>query len=282
VAEGSVDSRNGTWKTVFEPHWLSCDLSKAYWNVTLNFTNEAQSATIKASNKRRVFEKPKMGPLHPNYKENALYYAFGKMIRNRLNNGNGFKNGSDDIMRYSAFHPLVNEATRLAIDDVKGGVEKIVTDLGLTLLSIKDLEIALEAKAPCEKWRYENRFHYSRQGLWIGYTLSVIATLASVLVGMHSIYMNGITSDTLFSKILVTTRNPTLDNLVKDHEGVCLGGDPFPEKLEKTELIFGITDQTDGATHTAFGTVGETTPMLGSVEYRRLLNPGRGQEATNA
>ncbi|PWW74988.1 hypothetical protein C7212DRAFT_297684 [Tuber magnatum] len=282
VVEGSIDSNNGRWKTVFEPHWLSCDLRKAFWNVTFNFTDEVQSATVRTSNKRRVFEPPKMGPGHSNYRENALYYAFGKLVRLRLINGHGFKDGYRDTMRYSAYHPLVNGTTRLAINDVKGGVEKLVTDLGLTLLSLPYLEIALDTNAPCEKWRYENRFHYSRQGLWIGYTLSVIATLMSMFIGMHSIYMNGVTSDTLFSKILVTTRNVTLDTLVRDHEGVCLGGDPFPEKLEKTKLMFGIIDQRDGVTHTAFGTPDETTGMLGSEEYRRLVNPGRGPEATSA
>ncbi|KAG0634740.1 hypothetical protein HOY80DRAFT_1025565 [Tuber brumale] len=273
VEEGSIDSNNGVWKTVFEPHWLSCDLFKASWNVTFDFTGGTQSATVKASNKRRVFEPPKMGPTHPNYRENAFYFSFGRLIRRRLQNGSGFKMGSADTKRFSDFHPLVNETTRLAIDNVKGGVEKLVLDLGLTLLTFPYLEIAQNTTVRCTKWRYENRFHYSPQGLWIGYTLSVIATLASVLIGMHSIYVNGITSDILFSKILVTTRNPTLDRLVKEFEGVCLGGDPFPAKLEQTRLMFGIIDE---GTHTAFGTDEETTPMLGpvtSVRYSGVINP---------
>ncbi|RPA94924.1 hypothetical protein L873DRAFT_1792549 [Choiromyces venosus 120613-1] len=274
VVEGSIDSNNGAWKTVFEPHWLSCDLFKASWKANFNFTDEKQSITFKTSNLRRVFQPPMMGPTHPMYRENALYYAFGKVLRNRLSNGYGFKAGYLDTTPYSDFHPLVNATTRLAINDVKGGVEKLVSDLALTLLSIPYLEISLNTTTQCKKWRYENRFHYSRPGLWIGYAISVIITLASVLVGVHSIYVNGITSDTVFSKILVTTRNPTLDKLVEDHQGVCLGGDPFPEVLEKTRLRFGIIDRGDGTTHTAFGTAGETAVMLGSEKYRVLENIG--------
>jgi len=279
VVEGSVDSNNGSWNTVFEPHWLSCDLFKASWNVTFNFTDQIQTATVKTSNKRRVFEPPKMGPGNPRYRENALYYAFGRVIRNTLTNGWGFKEGSLDTMQYSAYHPLVNQTTRLAINDVKGGVEKLVSDLALTLLGIPYLEIASNSTVECEKWRYENRFHYNRRSLWIGYAISIFVTLVFVIVGMHSIYINGITSDTLFSKVLVTTRNPTLDKLIKDHEGVCLGGDPFPETLEQTRLRFGIIDRGDGGTHTAFGTEEETTVMLGAARYRGLEDHRIGQDA---
>ena len=279
VEEGSVDSHNGTWKTVFEPHWLSCDLFKASWNVTFNFTDQIQSASVKTSNKRRVFVPPKMGPSDPGYRENALYYAFGRAIRIKLSSAWGFKLSSEDKMQFSAYHPLVNETTRLAINDVKGGVEKLVSDLALTLLAIPYLEIALNTTVECKKWRYENRFHYNRRSLWIGYAISIFATLVFVIIGMHSIYINGITSDTLFSKVLVTTRNPTLDKLVRDHEGVCLGGDPFPEVLEQTRLRFGIIDRGDGGTHTAFGTVDETSVMLGSKRYRGLEDHRIGQEA---
>jgi len=219
-----------------------------------------------------------MGPGNPKYLENALYYSFGEVIRERLSNSFGFKDGYLDTMLYSSFHPLVNETTRLAINDVKGGVEKVVSDLGLTLLSIPYLEIALNTTVECKKWRYENRFHYNRKSLWVGYAISIFATLVFVIVGMHSIYLNGITSDTLFSKVLVTTRNPTLDNLVEKHEGVCLGGDPFPEELEKTRLRFGIIDRGDGGTHTAFGTESETTVMVGAGRNRGWRTAG-GQEA---
>jgi len=273
VVEGSADSNNGTWKTVFEPHWLSCDLFKASWNVTFNFTSEIQSTIVKTSDKRRVFEPPKMGPGHPDYRENALYNGFGRLIRNRLRNGLGFKNGSSDTTRYSDYHPLINSTTRLAVANPKGEIEKLVVDTVLTFLSTPFLEIGLNTTVECKKWRFENRFYYNRKSLWIGYAISIIVALVSVFIGMHSIYRNGIASDTLFSRVLVTTRNPTLDKLVENHEGVCLGGDPFPEELEKTRLRFGILDRGDGTTHTAFGTADETEVMIGGEGFRGLESP---------
>ena len=98
VVAGSKDSNNGSWKTGFEPHWLSCDLFKASWNVTFSFTGEAQYTRAKTSYKRRVFEPPKMGPGHPGYYENALYYYFGKVIRGQLSNGLGFKRNYSDTI----------------------------------------------------------------------------------------------------------------------------------------------------------------------------------------
>ena len=176
-------------------------------------------------------------------------------------------------------HPLVNETTHLAINDPKGGIEKYVSDMVLTFLSFPYLEITLNTTVKCTKWRYENRFHYSRSTLWIGYAISILTTLVFVFIGVHSIYHNGIASDTLFSRVLATTRNPTLDKLVEDHEGVCLGGDPFPEAFEKTRLMFGIIDRGDGGVHTAFGTVDETAVMLGAGGYKGLESRKMGQEA---
>ena len=278
VVAGSIDSNNGSWKTIFEPHWLSCDLFKASWNVTFNFTGEAQYARVKTSDKRRIFEPPKMGPGHPDYRENALYYGFGRVIRNRLRNGFGFKDSYLDTMPYAGYNPLVNGTTRLAINDPKGEIEKYVLDMVLTFLSTPYLDIALNTTVECKKWRYENRFHYNRSSLWIGYAISIFATLVSVFIGIHSIYLNGIASDTLFSNVLVTTRHPTLDKLVDDHEGVCFGGDPFPEALEETRLRFGIIDRGDRGVHTAFRTVDETAAMLGAEGYKGLESHKIGQE----
>ena len=273
VVEESIVSNNSKWKTVLEPHWLSCELFKASWNVTFNFTSDIQSTIVKTSDKRPVFKPPKMGPGHPDYFENALYYGFGSAIRGILNYQYGYKHGSSDTFRYKIDNPLVNKTTLLAVDDPKGAVEKLVSDMVLTFLSAPDLEISLNTTVGCKKWRYENRFYYNRKILWIGYAISILVALVSVFIGMHSIYHNGMASDTLFSRVLVTTRNPTLDKLVEDHEGVCLGGDPFPDALEKTRLRFGILDRGDGTMHTAFGTADETEVMLGAEGYRGLESP---------
>lgn len=75
-------------------------------------------------------------------------------------------------------------------------------------------------------------------------------------------------SDTTFSKILVTTRNKTLDKLVMSYPGVALGGDPIPKELEHTQLRFGVIDFDQNGLmepllmkHTAFGLAEETTTI---------------------
>ena len=81
-------------------------------------------------------------------------------------------------------------------------------------------------------------------------------------------------SDTLFSRILVTTRNPTLDHL---SVGACLGGDPFPKELRKTKLRFGVLMEDEPregplgrVEHCCFGTRGETTNIVKGNNYAGL------------
>ncbi|PUU80022.1 hypothetical protein B9Z19DRAFT_1045457 [Tuber borchii] len=283
VVAGSTDSNNGSWKTIFELHWLSCDLFKASWNMTFNFTGGARSTKVKTSGKRRVFQPPKMGPGHPDYRENALYYGFGRVTRDRLSNGFGYKDSYLETMKYVSYHPLDNSTTRLAISDPKGEIEKYVLDMVLTFLSTPYLESSLNTTVECKRWRYENRFHYNRSNIWIGYAIGIFATLVSVFIGMHYIYLNGIASDTLFSKVFVTTRNPTLDKLVKEYEAARLaeeyGGGGFGSTPCCGGPRFGIIDRVDEGVRTASGTVGETEVMLGAEGYRGLESHKVGQEA---
>jgi hypothetical protein len=108
--------------------------------------------------------------------------------------------------------------------------------------------------------------HFS--SLWIGYAIVIFIAFISIVVGSVSLSHNGMCSDTTFSKILVTTRNPTLDRVVMSYPGVALGGDPMPKELERTELQFGVIDvkRDDENTpllmpHTAFGLAKETSPI---------------------
>ena len=94
--------------------------------------------------------------------------------------------------------------------------------------------------------------------------------LCSIVVGIIALRSNGFCSDTTFSKIMVTTRNPTLDKLVRSYPGVALGGDPMPKELDRTRLRFGVIKEASGPDrdestpllkHTAFGLASETAPI---------------------
>jgi hypothetical protein len=103
-----------------------------------------------------------------------------------------------------------------------------------------------------------------------GYALVMFAAFCSIIVGAMALHRNGYCSDTTFSKIMVTTRNPTLDRIVMSYPGVSLGADPMPKELEKLQLRFGVMDTGEEAPlvkHTAFGLTEETT----------IFEDGRGE-----
>jgi hypothetical protein len=144
----------------------------------------------------------------------------------------------------------------------------------LTLLSEPTLVAAETQAVECLKSRTTIVFVYLPQSLWIGYAFAVAITLASIFIGSWAIHQNGVASDTLFSRILVTTRNPTLDHL---SVGACLGGDPFPKELRKTKLRFGVLMEDEPregplgrVEHCCFGTRGETTNIVKGNNYAGL------------
>ncbi|KAI8942476.1 hypothetical protein NX059_000543 [Plenodomus lindquistii] len=144
----------------------------------------------------------------------------------------------------------------------------------ITLLSEPALLLAETQTVPCEKTRVVVVYVYYPRDLWIGYAIVIAITVAFILVGAWSLHQNGVASDVLFSRILATTRNPTLDHL---SVGACLGGDPFPPDLSKTKLRFGVLledDPREGplgrVEHCCFGTVGETKDIVKGGTYAGL------------
>lgn len=153
-------------------------------------------------------------------------------------------------------------------------VQSLFEDMLLTLLFEPTLVAAETQAVECVKSRTILVYIYLPGSLWIGYAIAVAITLASILVGSWAIYQNGVASDTLFSCILVTTRNPTLDHL---SVGACLGGDPFPKELRETKLRFGVLLEEESregplgrVEHCCFGTTGETTDIVKGHTYAGL------------
>jgi len=170
---------------------------------------------------------------------------------------------------------LIDSRTSYPIDDFMNQLQSFYEDMIITLLSEPHLVVASTANVPCAKTRTVNQFVYQPRGLWIGYAIAVSCAFVFLLIGAWSIYENGVASDTLFSRIMATTRNPTIDRL---SVGACLGGDPFPAELKKTKLKFGVLledgEGRDGplgrVEHCTFGTVGETKDIVKHGVYAGL------------
>ncbi len=62
-----------------------------------------------------------------------------------------------------------------------------------------------------------NVYVYDSQKLILTYSIAVTVTAAFVVLGVQAFHSNGTSYSSSFSSILVSTRNPDLDNLVRGH-----------------------------------------------------------------
>ncbi|KAJ4301677.1 hypothetical protein N0V90_003770 [Kalmusia sp. IMI 367209] len=216
----------------------------------------------------------------PTYKRTSSYHALMQLLRNFLGGSVSWHAGLFVTKSDISETRLMNAERTYPLPNLPDEIQSVFEDMIISLLSEPHLVVAQTQAVPCRKSQYVNVYVYKREGLWIGYALAVAVAFVCLLVGGWAIHQNGVASDTLFSRILVTTRNPTLDRL---SVGACLGGDPFPKELTRTKLRFGVLleeDPREGplgkVEHCCFGAVGETKDIVkngvyaGLKEYRDL------------
>lgn len=94
-----------------------------------------------------------------------------------------------------------------------------------------------------------NHYIYDRRTLLITYGIFFFVSLIVALLGLRAFLLNGVNCDTTFSTILLTTRNPDLDQIAEGH---CLGAQPLSKDISGLKLRFGVLNGAD-AKHAAFG-----------------------------
>jgi hypothetical protein len=215
----------------------------------------------------------------------AAYHALAELIRKFLR-GEIIYNHPHYVTKSDISETrLLEQRTSTPVPNLMEALQDFFEDMIITLLSEPHLVIAANTSVPCEKSQTVNVYVYQREGLWIGYAIVVCVTLGFIVVGIWSIYQNGVASGTTFSRIMVTTRNPTLDKL---SVGACLGGDPLGKELQRTKLRFGVLLEDDrgvGDTgsfgrieHCAFGTEHETKEIVKHGVYAGLKKWRRVEE----
>lgn len=272
------------WTNELLRYAMRCEMQKARYNVSFRFENNVQMAQVTTSNGRPAFQPPSrqrgFRPVDPGYKEFLAYHSLGVLVRGIVAGDVKKANSSDPPVTSTELSQtrLLDQSTSFTVPEFHRQFESFFEEIILSLLSEPFLEIGINATVDCKRTIFQNLYRYERQGLWIGYSISVAIALMSIIAGGISIYSNGISSDTNFSRILVTTRNRNLDKLIEQYEGVRMGGDPVPRALLDTKLRFGVLDEGGGesddgqatAAHVAFGTVGETTTILHEHSFKRV------------
>lgn len=281
------------WDFELKRHLLQCELQKVKYEVQFEYKNNVQiNKNISVTGGIPI--NPENGdgirPSNPNYREYSAYHALGQLTRKQVIGSIKQGNRDDRVRTFSPISQtkLVNPDTAYVQANLKDSFQTYFAEIVISLLSEQYLEISAVEMVNCSMFRYQNNFRYERTSLWIGYAISIAMALASIIVGAISLISNGITSDTTFSKILVTTRNKTIDKLVEEYEGVCLGGDPFPKELEQTLFKFGVIDEMStrdsgkNSKHAAFGTIDEVIPIQKGDSYARLSATGSHYQSSNS
>jgi hypothetical protein len=247
------------------------DFLKPVIDTTLkpNLGNNSDWVAMPESNFIRPIEDPKT------YKLTAAYHSMGALLRSFLRGSvekttDVFIITKSDISETRLMDAKTSHPIAALMDNVQGMFEEML----VSILSEPTMVVSQTQDVECVKTRSINVFRYYKRGLWIGYTIVIGITFCFILIGSWSIYQNGVASDVLFSRIMVTTRNPTLDHL---SVGACLGGDPFPKELTETKLRFGVLledNPREGplglVEHCCFGTMGETKEITKGGTYAGL------------
>ncbi|KAF3401870.1 hypothetical protein F1880_009736 [Penicillium rolfsii] len=82
----------------------------------------------------------------------------------------------------------------------------------------------------------QNFYNYDSRNLLLAYAIALGVSVGCVIVGLLALFENGVSQSTAFSSVLVTTRNPELDQLAVGH---CLGRDPIGKEIGEARLQFG-------------------------------------------
>jgi hypothetical protein len=226
----------------------------------------------------------------PLYKKIAAYHAMGDMFRD-------FIRGHVDLESplpgpyYATVYSDITK-TRLVQrnsepkKNLSQEIEGFYGDMVLSLFSAPDMIVINQEKVMVNRTQLQSSFIYVPERLWQCYAPVIFITLLILAFGALTIWEDGTTFSTGFSRILVTTRNTTLDDISR---GACLGNDPFPIELMHTRLKFGVLNEHteveyqggegyQSVGHCAFGVASEMGPIRRGIPYAGLQRRSKRQE----
>jgi len=300
IPTDSVYAKNWTWN--YDQHIFRCihyeTKYTVHWNYTESFlktdvTREFLKPIVDTSFSRNPNGTPDWGnpiptenyvsPRTPEeYKKVAAYHVMGQSLRKFLKGsieltppipGPSFARVNSELSQTR----LVSNATNLPTEDLPGQIQDFYTNIILSLFSAPQLLVVSEEKVMVNRTRYQSAFVYSPEKLWMCYAPVISAVLIVLIIGAWTIFQDGTTFSVGFSRVMVTTRNTTLDDISR---GACLGNDPFPIELMHTKLQFGVlnehadeyvgADALTGVQHCAFGVPSELSKIEKGMPYAGL------------
>lgn len=225
----------------------------------------------------------------PRYRKVAAYHALGQSLRK-------FLDGRVELqppIPGPPFPRVVSQVTQtrlvdggsLPLEKLDEQITSFYTDMILSLFSTPEMLAVSNSTVTVHKSAYKSTFIYNPDKLWGCYAPVIGLVFIILLVGAWTIWQDGTTFSVGFSRIMVTTRNSTLDDISR---GACLGNDPFPMELMHTKLQFGVLNDyaeieymgaegLQGVGHCAFGVPSELSEIRKGVPYAGLRRRPQGR-----
>jgi len=292
------------WTTRYDPHIFRCVHYETSYTVQYNYTEPFFKMTLDYKHLAPIVDtnfsrhangttdynnpQPEENYIDPRaditrYKKTSAYHALGQAMRKFLRGkieleaefpGPSYPRVDSEISQTR----LVSAATSTPTDDLADMIQAFYADLLLSLFSAPQLLVVSRVEAEVRRTRYRTTFIYTPSQLWGCYAPVIFVTLVILLMGAWTIHQDGATFSVGFSRILVTTRNQTLDDISR---GACLGNDPFPMELMRTKIQFGVLNDFSEAEyvgaegvqaigHCTFGVPSEISAIQRGVPYAGL------------
>lgn len=290
------------WKHRFDQHIFRCTHYETKYTVKWNYTepfyktdvdHEFLAPIVNTTFSRNEDGSPDWkNPIPPQnyigphdtqrYKKIAAYHSIGQSLRKFLIGtiemdppvpGPSYARTASEISQTR----LVSNDTSLPMKDLPDQLQDFYTDIMLSLFSAPQMLVVDKERVLVNRTRFQSSFIYNPGRFWACYAPVILTTLIILLIGVWNIMKDGTTFSVGFSRIMVTTRNTTLDDISR---GACLGNDPFPLELMHTRLQFGVlNDHTEdyigiealpGIGHCAFGVPSELSMIRRGQPYAGL------------
>ncbi|KAF2449936.1 hypothetical protein P171DRAFT_351854 [Karstenula rhodostoma CBS 690.94] len=271
-----------TVKWNYTEPFFTTDVSQEFLSPVVN-TTFSQNADGTPNWEAPIPAENYISPRDPErYKKVAAYHTMGQSLRRFLKGsiemdppipGPSYPRVSSDIAQTR----LVSNSTSLPMKDLPEQLQDFYTNMVLSLFSAPQMLVVDHERVLVNRTRFQSTFIYNPEKLWACYAPVILVTLIILIIGAWNIVKDGTTFSVGFSRIMVTTRNTTLDDISR---GACLGNDPFPLELMHTRLQFGVlhghteeyvgVEALPGIGHCAFGVPSELSPIRRGQPYAGL------------
>lgn len=293
---------NPLWNTnTTQPTELVCQLWNTSYTVNLTFTNGIRTLTpistnpLTPANWSSTAAMSVLLPDHQDTPANGGYYVihklFSGLIKHNIVIGSTGSLLDDSSSAVLATSPLSVTQTGLwscpeswnSSDYMESDVSR---SYSTALCRNKTLARALEdlshnftysllslnaanTTVPVTVSSPQNFYSYNSRNLLLAYATALGVSVGCVIVGFLALWENGVSQSTAFSSVLVTTRNPELDQLAVGH---CFGRDPIGKEIGEAKLRFGEIPAGAGAgfrdyRHAAFGMKWSVTGLTKGEKY---------------